>query len=936
MQIPLIHIQRRFILLLIGFLSCLPSLASAVRDTISLAGEWQYYLLGAPASISGEGFITLPGTLDQQHKSVYNPESDNTTQLRREFSFSGGAQYTREIEIPQNWKNKNIELYIERTKPSKVLIDGKEAGVNSRISSPQRYDLSEFLNPGVHTIDIIVNNADSIPPTVSRSSHAASESTQTNWNGILGDFILEARNKFHIENIYLNENLEENSLKIKILFSEEAKAGLILKSRLDSEKTLTRPISPGKKEMEIILPLSPQTKRWSALDPNILSLNFSVENSGNEIIDAYSLLTGIREFRANGNTFEINGHPLFLRGTLNAAVFPETAYSPLDEERWEDYFKIIKDYGFNHVRFHSWTPPEAAFNVADRMGIYLQTELPIWGELDRDMKFHNRFLKEELQGILEAYSSHPSFVLFSTGNELWGDISLMEEYMNYARTNNPRILATYGSNVYLGMNGRIGQEDFIVSAKTSDEIDNSVRGSVSFADSPSGGYFNSNYPNSKANFSHATKDIHVPVISHEVGQYQSYPDFDIIEEFTGPLKADNLKEFKKRSIEAGTYRKNKEFSKASGQWAAKLYKAEMEMAQRSAGIAGFQLFGLQDYPGQGTSLIGILDPFMQTKGFVSTREWSESNDDLMILAEFPKFSFIEGEIVEIPVLTANYTQNSDSLTTIIWEAGFKKGSIPATPGEGLIEIGSIFLPVPRVDKPMKETLTLRSEDGSVSNNYDFWVYPKNYSQIPNVTVTDNLKDALILLDQGEKVILCPDSLTSAEASIKPLFVNDFWNYRMFRTICDEMGLEPSPGTLGLYINNNHPSLSRFPTETHVDWQWFPIVANSRPLIIDRLPKDFNPIVEVIDNVERNFRLALILECNVGKGKLIILAADKDKISEYPEGRWLLQSLMEYMDSKDFKAPVTLTPEQIVNLVTKPSNARKIKELKNETYNSRWD
>ena len=923
--------MQMFIQIIIILSLCFLSSASASsQDKISLDGTWKYNLIGAPASIPGEGTINLPSTLDVAHKSVYNPKSDNTTQLRREFSFNGEAAYSRKVEIPQSWKGKSIELFLERTKPTVVKIDGKTVGSNSRISSPQRYDLTKYLNPGTHKIEIVVNNSDSIPPIIARSSHAVSESTQTNWNGILGEIFLEAKNSFHIDGLILDDSDLPENAKADISFSERAPANLTLKGYIDGNPIVERHIKTGSSSMEITFPIN--ASLWSARNPNLHDLSFEITGKDGHVIDRISYRTGFRNFTTSADEFLINGNPVFLRGTVNAAIFPLTGYAPTDLETWEKYFSTLQEYGLNHVRFHSWTPPEAAFEAADNLGFYILTELPIWGELDRDLKFHNRFLKEDLKGIMQQYSMHPSFVMLSPGNELWGDISLMGEYMKEAKFLNPRILSTYGSNLYLGMNGEIGGEDFLVSAKTGDDTDaKSVRGSVSFADSPSGGHFNSMYPNSNFTYADATSALNIPVISHEAGQYQSYPDFSEIEKYTGLLQPDNLEEFKKRAIEAGTFYKNKEYVNASGEWAAKLYKAEMEMAQRSPGIGGFELFGLQDYPGQGTALIGILDPFMDSKGFITPEKWRQSSSDLSLLAEFPKFSFSEEEVVEIPILTVNFTENPDTVGTISWTTGFSKGNIPAIPGTGVIENDAIYLKLPKVNAPQKMTLSLSTPKGEANNEYDFYVYPKKMQKVKDVHLTDNLMEALILLDQGEKVILCPDSLTVEKASLGPLFTPDFWNYRMYRSICDEMNLTPSPGTLGLFVNNSHPALSKFPSDTHTDWQWYPIVANSRPLIIDRLPKDFEPIIEVIDNVERNFRLSLLLECNVGKGKLIILSADKDKISQYPEGEWLLQSIKEYLSSKDCRPALTLNSEQVVNLVTKPSHARLIKELKNETY-----
>lgn len=932
----MLHNTFKLIFLITAALCTIPfSRAASTRDTLDLSGNWQYRLLNAPSSIPGEGSLFLPNTLDLAHKSAYNPESDNTTQLRREFSFSGEATYSRAVEIPLSWKDKKIELFMERTRPSTVRIDGREVGNNSRISSPQKYDLSEYLTPGPHNIEIIVNNADSIPVTIKRSSHASSESTQTDWNGILGNFFLEAKEPFHIKQVKLIPDFLKKGFNAEIKFSEPASSKYFLSVSGPFIPEVKNEVAKGDSLLKFFVPIDSNAPEWSARKPNLMNVSFQLKESGGLLLDSYLATTGFRNFSTRDNSFRINNEPVFLRGTVNACVFPLTAHPPLDKESWREYFKVLKEYGFNHVRFHSWTPPEACFTAADEEGIYILTELPLWGEFDRDMVFTVRFLEQDLEGIIESYSNHPSFVLFSVGNELWGDISLMKEFKDKVSSENPGILTTYGSNVYLGMNGQIGDEDYIIAAKIGDDTSKSVRGSVSFADSPSGGYFNFFIPNSTHNYSSALEGITIPVIAHEVGQYQIYPRFDQEDAYSGILKPDNFKEFKRRAAEAGTLRKADKFAEASGKWASILYKAEMEKSLRTPGMGGFNLFGLQDYPGQGTCVVGILDPLMNSKGIISSEEWRNSNADLSIFAEFPRFCFYEDETVEIPVLISNYTGDPSVVTGIRWTTDFNEGEINAARGTGLLRNESIHLKMPVKGQPTKYSLKLSSQDNKANNNYEFWVYPKEVNDIGNVVVTDNITEALILLDQGEKVLLCPDFKSISEASLDPLFVNDFWNYRMYRTICDEMGLTPSPGTLGLLINETHPSLKKFPTENHTNWQWFNVISNSRPLIIDRLPKDVDPIVEVIDNVERNFRLALMLECNVGKGKLMILAANKDKLEMSPEGKWFLQSVKEYMGSKEFKPKLSLNSNQMVNLLTKPSTARLIKELKNETYNSHW-
>lgn len=914
---------------LLAILLCIPvfrEIKADRSDTLSLAGNWLYQLIGAPSEIPGEGVIFLPNTLDNAKKSIYTPPGVNTSHFRREYSFIGDAIYTKDVKIPDHWEGKNIFLELERTKPSVLSIDGKIIGKNSRVSSPQKYNLTDLLSPGNHRIELRINNADSIPPHVALSSHAMSENTQTNWNGILGNMQLVASNDFNIRKIKISDNIQPEDQEVLIELNKQASDRYKLELKLNDESAHYRDIEPGDSVISFKIP-SGNLKLWDEENPNLYNLKASLSDSSGNVIDTFSLITGFRKFDVDKKSFSLNNRPIFLRGTINAAVFPLTAYAPTDLESWLSYFSTLKNYGFNHIRFHSWTPPEAAFMAADITGVYLLIELPIWGEIDNDMKFHNRFLKEDLEGIMESYSHHPSFMMFSTGNELWGDVKLMEQYMNEAKKLNPRILVTHGSNVYLGLLGQLPNDDFIISSKTANDTHKNLRGSMSFIDNEDGGYLNSRYPDGHLDFMEAISEINSPVISHEVGQYQSYPDFSEIEKYKGNLKPDNLIEFQRRASETGTLRKAEKYHEASGKWAAKLYKAEIEAALKTAGLAGFELFGIQDYPGQGTANIGMLNALLESKGYISPEEWRESCNDLVILASFPKFCFQGGEEIEIPLSIVDYTSSPDTLYSINWQTEFDNGFFTSIVGKGYNDIGKIKVNIPEIKTPAKFTLNLESKENNISNNYSFWVYPEEYKKISSIKETLDITEALIWLQKGEKVLLYPDSFLTSHTSIDPLFITDFWNYSMYRKLGEEMHTKVSPGTLGLYIQKDHPALKNFPTDTHTDWQWYPVVANSRPLIIDRLPKDFDPIVEVIANYEQPYPLALIMECKVEKGKLMILNFDPSKVKKYPEGIALIQSVMEYMESKAFNPAITLTEEQLLKLLTKPSVSRVIKEAK---------
>ena len=588
--------------------------------------------------------------------------------------------------------------------------------------------------------------------------------------------------------------------------------------------------------------------------------------------------------------FMAGGKPVFLRGKHDACVFPLTGHSPMDKASWINYFQRCKEYGINHVRFHSWCPPEAAFAAADELGIYLQPELPFWGTLEGEELL--AFLRKEGLNIVRTYGHHPSFAMFSLGNELWGEKAVMQELIEAFRKEAPQILYTNGTNAFLGWQGYVDGMDFFATCRTRGEAygeyHTHVRSSFAFCDAMDGGILNHFYPSTTRNFAQALEGVPMPVISHETGQFQSYPDYAQIDKYTGPLAPYNLMEFRRRLDIAGMADQAAAFHRASLRWAFELYKADVEMCLRTPGLGGFQLLDIQDYPGQGSAYVGILDAFMDAKGDIDPAEWRQFCSELVPLAEFDKYCWTEDEVFHAHVKVANYT--SEDLVDGKGEYDIDR------PVSELLD--SVKAPA-RIDL----RLSARTAGHEGVNAWPIWVYPAdNQPDRSGVTIVRKLDNAALkALEAGKKVLLMPSDTTS---TVGGLFQTDYWNYRMFRQICESNGKPVSPGTLGILTDPAHPLFREFPTEEHTDWQWFPVLKASRPMILDAL-RGYKPIVQVIDNVERNHRLGLVFEFAAGKGKLLVCCSDLESVLDYPEGRQFYKAVLDYMRSDDFQPSVEL-------------------------------
>ena len=934
--------KKLILIVCLGFIS-LDMLAQGSDSplSLSLAGEWNV-TLGDAKEVK---HAMLPGTIDTNHLGFAPSDTTETTHLTRLYAYKGKATYSRTIEIPKQWKKAAVELFLERTKPTWVYVDGNLVDSCNFISTPQRYILPK-LKTGKHQLDIVVDNSRGVPEQVYGSSHAYTEDTQTNWNGIIGEISLK---------------------------QVELKAGQKLKSGM----------------------VQSESRQYTG-----------------------KVLPCFKDFHIEGAHFYADGHPVFLRGKHDAAVWPLTGHVDMTVEGWMKYLGICSAYGINHVRFHSWCPPEAAFVAADSLGIYLQPELPFWGSFDDKDEKLMTFLHQEGENILREYGHHPSFRMMALGNELWGSIDKMKEFVDDFREIAPDKYYTFGSNYYLGYQGVKEGMDYFTTCRIGGEgwgkYNTHTRGSFSFADAYDGGIINHFRPNTTMNFDEACdkwaspqpwqkqeveptsykRAAGIPIISHETGQFQTYPDFREIKKYTGVLYPYNFEIFRRRLAAAGMLSQADDFHKASGLWSVKLYKADIEMDLRTKNMAGFQLLDIQDYPGQGSAFVGILDAFMESKGITTANEWHQWCSSVVPLLVTDRFCYDENEMMNAKVQIANYGGESLKGKKLVWKLDYAldenfgddaapnaganidrfnqpsplaQGEIPITTDEeGLIDIGKIHHKMKvmadgfndgngtclDVKIPSRKViLTLDIDYGRYDarrhrNTYDLWIYTteKNLDIYKEgVVITSDLTDEVAKkLEKGAKVLWMPTTSKNFVASadtisqagnatpytVGGLFQTDYWNYRMFKTICENNKKTVSPGTLGILTNPKHPIFCDFPTEMHTNWQWFPVIKESHPLVLDNFAKGVKPIVQVIDNIERNHKLGLVMEWKVGAGKLLVCMSDLEKASEYPEGRAFYESVLSYMRSPEFAPQSEITIAGLRKKLKEEPRQISLKELNN--------
>ena len=872
--------------------------------------------------------------------------------------YLGAAWYQRDIEIPKDWSGKRVVLFLERVHwKSTVWLDDTEIGSDISLSTPHEYEIGIVarasrpfdenqkrtgetpvplqIAPGKHRLTIRVDNRLQLPAMGHLvDSHSISDALGAAWNGIVGKIELRSTPPVWMEDLQIFADVSDKSAKLRLTIGNATGTNgsgkltilynhcydLISKQMASlPQEILEIPIhwTTNGSLIEVNCRL-PNVALWDEFHPVLHELHVLL--AGDSVSDSRSPIFGLREITARDKDMLLNGRPLNLRMTHFGGDFPLTGYPAMDVETWKKIIQVCKAYGLNGMRFHSWCPPEVAFEAADELGFYLQPECGLWADFGNEPT--REFLEAETARILKAYGNHPSFILLSPSNEPRNYQHFTPQWAatNFVKDNRRLYSADTGWGDPSQVNGLA---QYAVLARFSA---GSLRGPT--------GWFGRDYRT-------ALENVHIPVLAHEVGQWCSYPDFDVIREFTGYLRPGNYDILKYIAEQQGVLDQDKVFAWASGRFQLECYKEEIEANLRTPGLSGFQLLDLHDYLGQGTALIGVLDAFWQNKGYLNGPEFRKFCGPVVPLARLTNRVFTTTEKFEVPVEIANFGENPLTNATTKWvvldtggrsvaNGEFSRQTIPVGKNFalGTVSLDLTNLPAPRqykLDVSVGDDVrSLKSSEGgksepphvgsykSYENNWNFWVYPAQVStNAPSdVLVTRSWDEAKTRLAGGGKVLFLPTNANLDPAKCPPMKnVPIFWNIQM--TVRPPQNPRPRfDAFLGLVCETNHPALAEFPTDVNCDWQWTRLVNNVRPVNLNTAPRELRPIVETIDDWNRDWRLGVIFECNVGTGRLMVSAINLDGDRNDSELLQLRRSVLDYMASDRFRPAITLTPEQV--------------------------
>lgn len=896
---------------------------------VDLSGKYEVTLDDGSSNIA-----YLPGTLDENqigHKDsdnnkwhpdvelaadatcnpVLNSEGIISGRLTRKYTYEGKASFRRSFSFDCQRKNENIKrvfLYIERSRKLTAVLNGKKLSeyIYGTLSTPWIYEVTDIIENSNELCLISDNSYQGWPAAAIKYSSAASDESQTNWNGIIGNIGLVISEESFIQrvSVYPKKNTVDVSV---ILDSAQDGSDLITVQSKAFRNTEKRRINyrKGINRVDFLsLPLRLDCSKWDEYEGNLYCLKVEGNNFESKQVEF-----GIRDFSFPRSPYlTLNGRRIFLRCETNVGLFPEEGHSPMSEEKWRRYLKLYHSYGVNAVRFHSWCPPESLFSAADKEGMIIQVELSNWDPytaFESDESFS--YYKKELAAILDSYSNHPSFCMLTLGNELHCDekgLKRMNALIEYAIQRDSTRLYAIASNPFYGDQGTDGKSDFFTASGYLGEI---MRGTSAGMK----GKLNQGEPSTYMQYDDLMNKIRQnytkPVFAFEAGQYEILPDFHEIERFKGVLLPDNITAVRNYASDKGMTGNWDKKVEASGELALIAYREEVEAVMRTSEMSGISILGLQDFTGQGTALIGMLNSHLEPKpfDFAKSQRFSKFFCRVLPLLLLKSRTYTKGEIITIGAAVANYGKedicSQVKISLIRRKNAFSENDetvfcstypeVTAAAG-GLSKIGKYSISLENCTAPAK--YDLRIDIGMYCNIYPVWVYPEEEDNIRkiagkcNVVITSEWADSVRELRKGRNVLYSPKAdIEHFDNSIRTCFTTDLWSVGTYTF---------QEGYMGILVESNSPVFESFPTDFHSDWQWYRLTVNSRAMIISYNEK---PLIEALDSYARLRKLSFCSEYRMYNGKLIVSSMGLMEKQKYPEAKAMLKSILLYMNSEKF-------------------------------------
>jgi hypothetical protein len=924
--------------------------AQSKRPSIDLSGEWEFKLDPLDVGRAEKWFearvpydrkIRVPGAWNAQGVAFESADQLRTYEencleeqkalnklgtlgVQRESerlysAYPGPGWYRKGVTIPPGWTGKVPWLIFDGVhREAEVWVNGQPAGAHHYYLIPFRIDLSRHAKAG-ETIKIAVRvdarRRKEVDPLMGCLDTL--DFLYVTWGGLHGRVRLEATEATRMEDVFVVPQLGAETAEIRLAIQGPNPGRLsvtagILDASGGSVVSIKQSIAGDATEAALVARI-PNAKLWSPKSPHLYTARVQLLADG-VVIDARSVRFGMREFKVAGGKFLLNGKPIFLRGYGDDCIFPNTICPPADKSEFHRRLSLAREYGFNYVRHHSWTPPEEYLEAADELGMMLQPEFPFayrW-DLPTTPEAKRSALKQ-WDDIIRLNRNHPSIVAWCMGNELYDSFDLAPEmYRAAKRLDSTRVV--------------IDSDGCNFKHKDRETLDFLV---VQFGEGNSIGFQDGKYS--------IPKDVTKPVVAHEMGYFVTLPDLKQLDLFQGGLRPYWLLQARDLAARNGLTASYPDWLASSYRLQVASLKSNQETARRSR-LSGTSVWLFQDYP---NCAEGVMDMFFRPKG-VRPEEFRKYNAPTVLLLDVPRRSWRSGETVDFNFVVSRFEDEPSDAATLRWE--LKSGTETLASGvqeqlrisaDGVQELPALKLDMPSRTRAGQLTLTAELVDANAKtqNSWNLWVFPTEppvdashkvrssgfdtlgniypwaIEHTPNPTPanTDLLvttrfgQDTSDYLKAGGRVILLDP---------EPTFAVEKTNFRLSSW--------DGGGPSGTILDRRHPALREMPSEGWCDLQFYPLIQGSKTILLNALPAKIQPLVRCIDRPTRLADRAYLFEVSVGRGKLLVSGFNFARAidSKDPAGIFLLDRLVRYALGSEFTPEASLPEAALKGKATK--------------------
>jgi hypothetical protein len=918
------------------------------RPSIDLCGEWEFKLdpldVGRAqkwfeAAVPYERRIRVPGAWNAQgvafesadqlrayeEKCLEEQKALNklgTLGVQREserlFSaYPGPGWYRKKVTIPAGWTGRIPWLIFDGVhREAEVWVNGQSVGTHHSYLTPFRIDLSRHAKAGetiTITARVDARRRKEVDPLMGCLDTL--DFLYVTWGGLHGRVRLEATGVTRMEDVFVVPQLASETAEIRLAIKGATTGPFVMAAEIlgasGASVIAVKEAIVGDATEAVLAARIPKAKLWSPKTPYLYTARVQLLSDG-AVIDTRSVRFGMREFKVAGGKFLLNGKPIFLRGYGDDCIFPNTICPPADKSEFHRRLSLAREYGFNYVRHHSWTPPEEYLEAADELGLMLQPEFPFAYRWDLPTTPEaKRSALAQWEAVIRLNRNHPSIVAWCLGNELYDSFDLAPEMYGAAKRLDPTrvVIDSDGCNFKHKDRETL---DFLV---------------VQFGEGNSIGFQDSKYS--------IPKDVTKPVVAHEMGYFVTLPDLKQLDLFQGGVRSYWLLQARDLTARQGLQTAYPDWLASSYRLQAASLKSNQEAARRSR-LSGTSVWLFQDYP---NCAEGVVDMFFRPKG-VRPEEFRKCNAPTVLLLDAPRRSWRSGETVDFKFVVSRFEDEPSDDATLRWE--LKSGTETLASGvqerlqitaDGVQELPALKLEMPSWTRAGQ--LMLKAElvdaNGKTENSWNLWVFPTElqasrkvrssgfdalrkvypwgleHTLNPAPADTDLLvttrlgQAALDYLKAGGRVILLEP---------EPVFRVEKTNFRLSSW--------DGGGPSGTILDAQHPALRAMPSEGWCDLQFYPLIQGSKTVLLDSLPAKIRPLVRCIDRPTRLANRAYLFEASVGQGKLLVSGFNFTRAidSQDPAGIFLFDQLVRYALGSDFTPEVSLPEEALKGKATK--------------------